>query len=51
MRVSLGLSFQDEKSLVEAVGSLRFAADNVNTISGIGGEDEDGSVHIHDSPE
>ena len=32
MRVSLGLSFYDETSMVETVGSLRFTSDNENSV-------------------
>ena len=45
MRVSLGLSFHDKESLVEAVGSLQFAA---NPIPEAGSIDEDRSSHIGD---
>ena len=38
MRVSLGLSFHDQESLEEAVGSLQFAA---NPISEAGSIDQD----------
>ena len=31
VRVSMGLSFHDENSMVEAAGSLHFAADNSNS--------------------
>jgi hypothetical protein len=34
VRVSIGLSFHDEPSLVEAVGSLRFEAADPNPITG-----------------
>ena len=43
MRVSLGLSFHDEESLVEAVGSLQFAA---NPIPEAGSIDQDRNSHI-----
>jgi len=36
VRVSMGLSFHDEPSLVETVGSLQFAADSLDTTSGVG---------------
>ena len=37
VRVSMGLSFHDEKSMVEAsIGSLRFAPDDPNSIPGAG---------------
>jgi len=46
VRVSLGLSFHDKESLVEAVGSLQFAA---NPIPEAGSIDQDRSAHIgHD---
>ena len=44
MRVSLGLSFHDEPSLVEAVGSLRF--NNPNPNLGTGSISQDGSLVI-----
>jgi len=51
VRVSLGLSFHDKESLVEAVGSLRFAADHSNSIAGTESIDHDGSLRIgHDDP-
>jgi len=43
VRVSLGLSFHDKESLVEAVGSLQFAA---NPIPEAGSIDQDRSSHI-----
>ena len=46
MRVSLGLSFHDEPSLVEAVSSLQFAADYPNSIVGMGSLNEDGNSGI-----
>ena len=46
MRVSLGLSFHDKESWVEAVDSLQFAA---NPIPEAGSIDQDRSSHIgHD---
>ena len=48
MRVSLGLSFHDKESLVEAVSSLQFAADDP-PIPEAGSIDQDRSSHIgHD---
>ena len=44
VRVSMGLSFHDEPSLVEAVGSLRFEAADPNPISGTGSISLDGSL-------
>ena len=41
MRVSMGLSFHNEPSLVEAVGSLQFAANHPNSIVGMGSLSED----------
>jgi len=50
VRVSLGLSFHDEESLVEAVGSLRFAAEDPTPILGTGSIN--GSLHAgHEFPE
>jgi len=47
VRVSLGLSFHDKESLVEAVGSLQFAANPIPEAEGI---DQDRSSHIgHDN--
>ena len=40
----MGLSFHDEPSLVEAVGSLRFEAANPNPIPGMGSISLDGSL-------
>jgi hypothetical protein len=40
------LSFHDEPSLVEAVESLRFAADDPNPIPRTGSISEDGSLRI-----
>ena len=40
----MGLSFHDEPSLVEAVGSLRFEAANPNPIPGTGSISLDGSL-------
>jgi hypothetical protein len=40
----MGLSFHDEPSLVESVGSLRFAADHPNPIVGMGSLREDGNL-------
>jgi hypothetical protein len=47
----MGLSFYDEPSLVEAVSSLRFAADDPNPIWRSGSISEDWSLRIepHDS--
>jgi len=42
----MGLSFQDEPSLVETVGSLRFAADHPNPIVGMGSLSEDENLGI-----
>jgi len=51
VRVSLGLSFDNEKSLVEAVSSLRFGTDNPNPIPGTGSIDQNESLDIgHDDP-
>ena len=44
MRVSAGLSFHDEPSLVEAVGSLRFEAADLNPFPGTGSISLDGSL-------
>ena len=46
MRVSMGLSFHDEPSLEEAVGSLQFAVEDPNPIPGTGSISQDGSLHI-----
>ena len=47
MRVSLGLSFHDEPSLVESVGSLRFnAVDDPNPNLGTENVNQDGSLGI-----
>jgi len=46
VRVSMGLSFRDEPSLVEAVGSLQFAAYHPNPIGGMGSLSEDGNSGI-----
>ena len=47
MRVSIGLSFHDESSLVEVVGSLQFnTADNPNQVLGMGSISQDGSFRI-----
>jgi hypothetical protein len=40
----MGLSFHDEPSLVEAVGSLRFEAADSNPIPGTGSISLDGSL-------
>ena len=40
------LSFQDEPSLVEAVGSLQFAADHPNPNVGMGSLSEDENLGI-----
>ena len=40
----MGLSFHDEPSLVEAVGSLRFEAADPNPIPGTGNISLDGSL-------
>ena len=49
VRVSLGLSFHNNESLGEAVGSLHFAADVPNPILSTGSINEDGSWHLeHD---
>ena len=40
----MGLSFHDQPSLVEAVGSLRFEAANPNPIPGMGSISLDGSL-------
>ena len=51
MQVSLGVSFHNEESFVEAVGSLRFAADNSSSITRTGRIDQDGSLYVqHDDP-
>jgi len=51
VRVSLGLSFHDKESLVEAVGSLQFATDDPNSIPGTESMDQDGNLDIgHDEP-
>jgi len=51
VRVSLGLSFHNEESFVEAVGSLQFATNNPNPIPGTGSMDQDGSLYIgYDDP-
>ena len=42
----MGLSFQDEPSLVETVGGLQFAADHPNPIVGMGSLSEDGNLGI-----
>ena len=42
----MGLSFQDEPSLVEAVGSFQFAADHPNQIVGMGSLSEEGNLGI-----
>ena len=43
----MGLSFHDEPSLAEAVGSLRFnAVGDLNTNLGTGSESQDGSLGI-----
>jgi len=42
----MGLSFYDEPSLVESVGSLQFAADHPNPIVGMGSLSEDGNLGI-----
>ena len=48
----MGLSFHDEPSLVEAVGSLRFEAADPNAMLGTGSISLDGSLrtgpHAHD---
>jgi hypothetical protein len=44
VQVSMGLSFQDEPSLVEAVSSLRFEATNPNAVPGTGSISLDGSL-------
>ena len=44
MRVSSGMSFHDEPSLVEAVSSLRFEAADPNPIQGTGSISLDGSL-------
>jgi len=45
VRVSMGLSFHDEASMVEATGTfLHFTPDNSNTIPGKGSISDDGSV-------
>ena len=41
----MGLSFHDQPSLVEAVGSLRFEAADPNSIPGTGSISLDGSLH------
>jgi len=46
VRVSMGLSFHDEPSLVETVGSLQFATDQPNSIVGMGSLSEDGDLGI-----
>jgi hypothetical protein len=40
----MGLSFHDEPSLVEAVGSLRFEAADPNAVPGTGSISLDGSL-------
>ena len=42
----MGLSFHDEPSLVEAVDSLQFGADNPNPIVGMGSLSEDRNLGI-----
>jgi hypothetical protein len=42
----MGLSFHDEPSLVETVGSLQFAVDHSDPILGMGSLDEDGDLGI-----
>jgi hypothetical protein len=42
----MGLSFHDEPSLVEAVSSLHFAADNPNPNVGMGSLSEDGNLGV-----
>jgi len=49
VRVSLGLSFHNEESLVEAVGSLHFATDRPNSILEIESMDQDGHIGHDDS--
>ena len=47
VRVSMGVSFHDQPSLVEAVGSLRFnAVDDPNPNLGTGTISQDGSLGI-----
>ena len=40
----MGLSFHDEPSLVEAIGSLKFEAADPNAMPGTGGISLDGSL-------
>jgi hypothetical protein len=42
----MGLSFHDEPSLVEAIGSLQFAADHPNSIGKMGSLSEDWNFDI-----
>jgi hypothetical protein len=42
----MGLSFHDETSLVETVGSLQFAVDHSNPILGMGSLSEDENLGI-----
>ena len=46
--MSLGLSFHDDESLVEAIGSLQFATDNPNLIQRTGSMDQNDSLQIGD---
>jgi len=46
VRVEMGLSFHNEPSLVDAIGSLQFAADHPNLIVGRGSLSEDGNLGI-----
>ena len=44
----MGLSFHDEKSLEEAVGSLRFASDPISTADQEGRDEDIGVEGIND---
>jgi len=46
VRVSLGLSFDNEESLVEAISGLQFATNDPNQIPGTGSIDQNGSLDI-----
>ena len=42
----MGLSFHDQESLAEAVGSLQFAVDNPNPVPGTGCISDDGHLRV-----
>jgi hypothetical protein len=47
----LGLSFDNEESFVEAIGSLQFATNDPNPIPGTGSMDQNENLDIgHDDP-